>query len=246
MRLLFYILTNLILFAGHAQDSSFVNGNRAYAAGDYKRALSEYNTLIGDEQMSASLYYNLGNTYYKLDEIGEAIWAYEKALKINPGNANTLSNLALANTKTPDQLDQTDVGINNWLAINFFNFSINFWSYVSIVLGIMLALSIYFYRSAALQKVKNMALSASFILGFLFVLTVFVSAKHKSYILNRSTGVVVSEYVDVKPSPSETAPSAFQLFEGTKVELKRANDQWIEVSVNDNTGWILKEGIWEL
>ncbi|WP_066758322.1 tetratricopeptide repeat protein [Crocinitomix algicola] len=243
-RLLFVF--GLFLSLAHGQDSSFVAGNEAYANGDYEKALKQYNKIIGAEKQSAALFYNLGNTYYKLDEIGEAIWAYEKVLKINPGNKNALKNLELANAKTIEKLDQTSVGIGNWLAINFYNFSINFWAILSIVASILLAVSFYIYRTTRLQKRKNIALSSTLILMGLFCFTIFLGAKHKAYILKRNYAVIVADYVDIKPSPSETAPTAFQIFEGTKVTLKRSNDNWVEIEVNGNTGWVLKDGIWEI
>lgn len=246
MRFLVFVFSVFVILPVFSQDSTFQKGNQAFSAGDYTTALNEYNKLVGAEKISGPLFYNLGNTYYKLEEIGEAIWAYEKALKINPGNENVLINHAKANGETVDQLERNDVGIGNWLAINFFNFPINFWSYVSIFISILLALFFFLYRTTKKQRTKNISLSASLIISVLLVSTILISSRHKSAILDRTHVVIISEYADVKTAPSEAAPTSFQIFEGTKVSIKRSNESWIEIGLNGNTGWIEKSAAWEI
>lgn len=246
MKLLLFTLSALLIFPAFAQDTNFVRGNEAYANSDYETALVEYNKVVGSEKMSAELYYNLGNTYYKLDELGEAIWAYEKALKIDPGNSNARFNLEFANAKTYDGIENDESGILSWLKINLFQFSINFWAYASIIFSFLLAFSLYFFFTTRNQKIKNTSLTLGFCSVFLVCTALVLAYLNKANIVDRTHAVIVIESVDIHTSPSETAPSAFKLHEGTKVDLLRSNDAWTEVSVNGNTGWVPKESIWEI
>ncbi len=93
---------------------------------------------------------------------------------------------------------------------------------------------------------KNTALTSSFGAIILLISCVVLAYLNKSSILTKDNGIIVNEFVEVRSSPSDTAPSAFKLHEGTKVNLLRSNEGWLEISVNDNTGWIEKESLWEI
>src|ERR1051325_9538876 len=54
----------------------FIIANEAYAKGNFVKAAEGYEQLIAQDYESAELYYNLGNAYYKLDNIGKAILNY--------------------------------------------------------------------------------------------------------------------------------------------------------------------------
>ena len=45
---------------------------------------------------SADIYYNLGNSYYKIGDIAKAILNYERALILKPANKDIRSNLEIA------------------------------------------------------------------------------------------------------------------------------------------------------
>ena len=74
----------------------FALGNQAYAGGKYDEALSCYKRVIEQEGYSASLLFNMANAYYKKKDVGQAILHYERALYLDPGNADIRANLALA------------------------------------------------------------------------------------------------------------------------------------------------------
>ena len=246
MKALFFYLSIFLVSLTYGQDSSFVRGNEAYSNSDFETALSEYRKVVGSDYLSTELFYNLGNTYYKLDQLGEAIWAYEKALKIDPSNENAQFNLKFLNTKTYDELDSTESGVITWLKINLFSFSINFWAYLSLIFAFILAIGLYFYFTTKKQKVKNRSLTLSFGTLFLMIVLILIAYLNKSNIIDRDYAVIITEFVEIRSSPSDTAPSAFKLHEGTKVDLLRSNEKWIEIGINDNTGWVEKEFIWEI
>ncbi len=246
MKLFLGIIAILFIQMSFGQDSTFVRGNNAYANGDFETALVEYNKIVGSEKLSSQLFYNLGNTYYRLDELGEAIWAYESALKIDPGNENTRFNLKFVNATTYDELDSSDSGIMKWLEINLFSFSLNFWSFVSIILSFILAFTLYFFFTTKKQKVKNTSLTVAFGSFFLVAASVIFAGINKSKIIHKTEAIIVTEAIEIRTSPSETAPEAFKLHEGTKVDLLRSNENWTEINVNGNTGWVQKQTLWEI
>lgn len=72
----------------------------AYMAENYQMAAAIYNKILKEEGSSASLYYNLGNCYYRLGENGKAIVAYERSLRLDPTSADTRDNLEFVNGKS--------------------------------------------------------------------------------------------------------------------------------------------------
>jgi tetratricopeptide (TPR) repeat protein len=246
MKLILLFLVSFISIGGSCQDSSFVQGNTAYAAGDYEAAVVAYSKIVATDKMSSSLYYNLGNSYYKLGDLGHSIWAYERALKIDPSHTNAQLNLEFVNAQTYDKLELENTGITYWLKFFLFRFGINFWAYISILLSVLFSIVLFLFFTSKSQKVKNTSLTFSFASLFGLLAVVIICYFNQKNVVERMNGVIISEFVEIRNAPSETAPSSFKLHEGTKVDLLRSNETWHEVGVNGNVGWILKSDFLEI
>ncbi|GHB57000.1 hypothetical protein GCM10008107_02380 [Psychrosphaera saromensis] len=86
-------------------ESSQWKGSSAYKAGDFETALNNFqldNSALG--------LYNQGNALANLGKLDEAIEAYDKSLKIEPDNQNTIANKALLEQmkQQQDQQKQDD------------------------------------------------------------------------------------------------------------------------------------------
>ena len=73
----------------------FDKGNDLYNQGRYLEAIESYSDIIKDGKHSSELYYNMGNSYYKLNDIANSIFYYEKALLLNPKSDKITNNLFL-------------------------------------------------------------------------------------------------------------------------------------------------------
>ena len=82
----------------------------------------------------------MGNSYYKLNDIPNSIYYYEKALKLDPNDNDTLNNLAYTQNMLIDKIDQCFLQTNYQnLLINISNFfSINQWLSFGIIFYIFL------------------------------------------------------------------------------------------------------------
>ena len=95
MKKLIHILIFVLSFTAWAQNDSIFNiANEAYADGNYQEAQRLYQSILKDDEMSSELYFNLGNTHYKLENLAQSIYYYEKALKLNPKDEAILNNLS--------------------------------------------------------------------------------------------------------------------------------------------------------
>ena len=102
--LIFSFIISFSLFAN--ADNTFEQANNLYNDGEYKQAIKLYDSLINSNITSSNIYYNIGNSYFKLDDIPNAILYYEKAKKIEPNNLDIIYNIELANTHIADKIEQ--------------------------------------------------------------------------------------------------------------------------------------------
>ena len=90
--------------------------DKAYQENDFASAIEQYEAILDAGQESAAIYYNLGNSYYKSENIAKAILNYERALLLHPGDADTRFNLELAKSKTIDKVTPaSEVFIVTWV-----------------------------------------------------------------------------------------------------------------------------------
>ena len=118
-----YLLGLIFWLAAPAASAQKQVADSLYAAEKFQQAAAEYEKLL-KEADNAELYYNLGNAYYRLHDIGHAILNYEKASNREPGDADIRFNLTLARSKTIDKIESTeDFFLFYWIRsmINIFN-----------------------------------------------------------------------------------------------------------------------------
>ena len=104
--LFFAIATSTFATSVENPNIKFKEANELYANGKYTEAAELYNTLITDDYLSPEIYYNLGNAYFKLNQIPQAILNYERALKLKPDYEDAIFNLKQANFRTIDKIDR--------------------------------------------------------------------------------------------------------------------------------------------
>ena len=81
------------LAAPENTDALFQQANEAYSRGEYEQATSMYLQIVRENGVSASLLYNLGNSYGASGHSGRAIANYERSLRLDPDNQDARYNL---------------------------------------------------------------------------------------------------------------------------------------------------------
>ena len=105
MKYLITLICLAIATIGWGQDQdNFDKATTLYQKGDYTQAAAVYSSILKSGKESSALYYNLGNTYYKLNNVPESIYYYEKALQLDPENADAKNNLIFANQMKVDAI----------------------------------------------------------------------------------------------------------------------------------------------
>lgn len=224
------------------------NADDEYNRGNYKQAITDYEELLGDHK-SADLYYNLGNAYYRTDNLPRAIINYERALRLDPGNRDIRWNLEVASSKTIDKITPSpEFFLVRWWKALVYLLGVDGWAMVAIgsmLLALLLALVYLFGGGVGLRKTGFFG-GGVFLL--LFLLANVLGHEQKSAIENHRGAVVVAPTVSVRTTPDTNAQTNFVLHEGTKVDITdRQLKGWRGIKVADGRdGWVQESALEEI
>lgn len=215
-------------------------GDSAYMRNDYASAIQIYESLLTKGE-AAEIYYNLGNSYYKTDDIAKAILNYERALLLQPGNADVRANLEIARSKTIDKVVSVpDIFFVTWTKSLINCLSVDAWAKLGVAFFILLlvSFSLFFFSKQIVWK------KSGFIVGIVFLIFVVLSnvfaSEQKTELMNRNNAIILSPSVTVRSTPSESGTSLFVLHEGHKIEIKdNSMREWKEIRLEDGkVGWV--------
>ncbi|MEG1580739.1 MAG: tetratricopeptide repeat protein [Bacteroidaceae bacterium] len=239
MRNLFLSLV-LFVFALSLQAQTKANADSAYSKEKYEEAAKIYEQLLQKGE-DISIFYNLGNAYYRIGDIPRAILNYEKALLRDPGNADVRFNLALSRSKTIDKIpDEGEMFFVSWTKALINNFSADEWAEIALIamsFGLVLLLFYLLNTRVVVRKVGFF----SAILMLLIVLLANVFAKVQRSQIENATGAIIMNTTNVKSTPNESGTTLFLLHGGTKVEITDASmTHWKEIALSDGKkGWVM-------
>jgi len=215
-------------------------GNQAYSSADYTTAISQYENVIGSGYESAGLYFNLGNAYFKENNIPAAILNYEKAGKLDPTDENIRFNLDLANSRIIDKMEPLpEFFLKSWWKSARNIFSSDQWSKLGVI-GFILALAALtlFIISGSILLRKISFWSAILLIGLMSASFIFSVSGYRDYSRHNSA-IIFSPTVTVKSSPNDASVDLFVIHEGTKVFITDTVEGWSEVRLaNGHIGWV--------
>ncbi len=238
----------LVFFSvmGHyavSQDTSkdkFYQGVTYFNAGSYDKALQVWSEIYKTGYQSANLYYNIGNAYFKLNNIPSAILYYERAYLLRPGDENINYNLQVARTLNVDRFQEIpELFFIKWYNFVSLSLSTNTWAKFSLFTFIifLLFLSLYIYSSRHRSKVIGFWFALFFI--FLSLSTLAFAVRNRSLVFNSHKAIITSPIVSGKSSPDTSGNDLFVLHEGTKVTIEDEVGEWLEIRLSDgNKGWV--------
>lgn len=240
-----FLLISQVFFA----QSTFEKGNALYQKGEYQKAIDLYEQILStNKEQSAELYFNLGNSYYKLNKVAPSIYNYEKALVLKPNDSETLNNLKFAKKLTIDEIKEVPkVGfaklIQNFTSI----FDYNAWAKISVGLAFAFLLSFIGYYFAELTLYKRIYFSGMLLLLVLFLLSLAAGISEKTHYNTDRPAIVFAEKSEVHNEPKKAGPALLLLHEGAKVYVNEQLGNWKKIELTDGTeGWIEASDIKEV
>lgn len=211
----------------------------AYKNKNYDEALNIYSRMINNDRVSADVYYNIGNCYYRNGDVAKAILNYERALKIDPSMEDAAENLLIANSKKQDKID--DVGefvITRWMKKVVNIASSDTWANIAMVMLIVLigcVMTYIFVESAIANKIS---FYAGGVATLLLIITIVFSFTQMSNQKDETSAIVMSPSVTIKSTPDESGTNITVVHEGVKVTVMSELSEWVEVKLpNGSVGW---------
>jgi tetratricopeptide (TPR) repeat protein len=223
----------------------FKEANNFYNIGNYKNAAQIYEELLNEGYREAVVYYNLGNSYFRLNKIPQAILNFERARILDPLDDGTVFNLKLANLKIVDKFEPVPkLFFIEWYE-NFIDYTnSNTWAFIFLVFFwfTFILLSGFALFSAAETRKKLFRFT---LLALIFSIgSIYFAFKTYNSENERLNAIIFNPSVYVKSAPDLGATDLFILHEGTKVRILDRVNNWIEIKIeNGNVGWISKDAL---
>ncbi len=241
------VLTFLLFAAavdGAGTGASIYNeANALYRQGEFRQAAGRYEDVVSQGARNGYVFFNLGNAWFKAGEIGRAILAYERALKLMPGDEDVLSNLQFANARKEDKSPEEDVNLPTRLL------STAYGALSADVLAVLSSVSL-FLTSAATVLLLYSTSRRSLWIGLLVLAGagLFGSGSLLTYRAygeaSASEAIVLADEVQGRSGPGDDYLLVFTIHEGTKVAVERLESRWYLVRLpNGIGGWVPGETV---
>tara|TARA_E500000331_G_scaffold172549_1_gene166840 strand:- start:2448 stop:3188 length:741 start_codon:yes stop_codon:yes gene_type:complete len=237
MKILFLIL--LIFSNNQGIEDLFEQSNDFYTNGNYENAVLGYLDILESGFESAELYFNIGNTFYKLNNIPESNFYYEKAKSISPNDNDILTNLSFAQNLRIDKIEKLPVTELQNLKLSILDLlSEKGWSVSLITLIWLMCSSFILYIVSNNSKFKRLFFSISIVFLILSSLTIYINFEKKK--LNEiKYAIVYDKEIEVWSEPNNISELKFLLHEGTKVKQLDIIQDWVNIQLENGTlGWI--------
>ena len=243
-----FVLMILMLMPLSANAITKQNADDEYAKGNYQQAIKDYQEIL-KIGVSSEIYYNLGNAYYRTDNITQALLAYERALQLSPGDNDIRFNLQYARSKTIDKITpETEMFFVTWYnsLVNFT--SVDRWANTAIVSIVMALLLILVFLFAPQMWARKSGFYGSAVFLLLFAFANLFAFQQKHELETKQGAIVIAPTVNVKKTPAASGTDVFVIHEGTRVDITdRGMKQWRGIKLADGReGWLKTSQIEEI
>lgn len=234
-------------------DSLLKQASSDYRAHRYQQAHALYSQCVqqpaaaADANLSALLYYNMGNCQSRLSNYAEAVLCYERALRLNPSHADAAYNLQWVRAKLTDRFDApAQMFFISWMQSWLKSQSHRTWGMWALGLFVvsLLALEVCVASQRfSLRRIAFIVCMATLLLSLMFHIFAFCQYRRFHH---ECLGVVMAETA-CYATPTSSATSKSQLHEGTVVQVLHASQpQWYQVQQPDGKTWWVKRATVEL
>ncbi|MDL2238657.1 tetratricopeptide repeat protein [Bacteroidales bacterium OttesenSCG-928-K22] len=239
LTLMLLVTTSLNIIA-QTPEERFSAAVNEYNAENFTSAVTLFQELYNEGYENFELFYDLGNSYFRVNDIPSAILYYERALRLMPNNEDVKYNISIANKLIVDKIE----AVPEMFYVKWWDSLVNLlpmktWTMLSLILfgGTILFIVLMILLNNITLKKTSFRLSI-FVL-ILFVISLCVNVSLKKQITNENYAIVFTPTVTAKGSPIDNGVDIFVVHKGTKVNINDRVGEWIEIVLaNGQTGWI--------
>jgi tetratricopeptide (TPR) repeat protein len=236
MKNLFFLLLFVLLHTPktlQAQDA-----HALYEQGKFDSSAHVFLSPLQEGEMSAVLFYNAGTAFAQAGDFANASLYLEKAAKLNPADQHIRNNILYLRKRNIDRVDTDRGGLEGWLYGIINGRSVNFWTWVCVLLcngafGLFIL--------ARFSSRSKLWMASGFLLLTFSLCTGMAAWYGKQSILNEDFAVIFEPEAQILSAPAENGQLLFTLHAGTKVRVIDENETWLEIALDEsNSGWVQK------
>lgn len=208
------------------------------AADYYRKAILHYERLVASGVRNGKLYYNIGNAWFRLDDMGRAIINYKRSVLYNPADPILEQNLQFARSRRVNRIEaqQRDYVFKTLFFIHYdvptrVRFGIFLTAFVLLWGAAILAV---FYRRG---WVRTLIISLA-VVSVIFLVSLILE---KVSMTRDPAGVVIAPEVTARKGDGETYQPSFTapLYSGTEFDLLEQRPDWWYIELEDGARcWI--------
>jgi len=218
----------------------------AYANQDYATAVQLYHKAISTDGISPEIYYNLGNSYYRLGKPGRAVLYYNRALQLDPSMQEARDNLAFVNTRILDKPEDDSTFLGNLHSGILAKMDPDAWAWTAFILFVALLGCTAIYIFSSNVPLRKFGFFGGFVIIALFIYSLTAATQTASAPFDRSRAVIVVPTANLSTAPGATSGQSAKiipLHEGTVVEITdsttvpgdASSPVWYDVKINNST-----------
>ena len=229
--LILYMLTSYII---SDNQKLLEQASYHYKNSQFEEALSLYETLHDKFPNNIDVIFNLGNTHFKLNNLGFAIGYYLKAIKWEPSNSELRYNLSLTRNLIKQTIEPSDsilYSLLGWLRFLSINTAFN-------IMMVLLLIGLVTLRLIYLKKFNRELLTNILIICGISLVLSFSLFIHRYIDYSQEKGVVVTKKQAVYSGPSENLSVLFYIHEGYEFKINKSAGNWVELELSNGfKGW---------
>lgn len=232
--------------AAETVEQAYRGAVAAYYKGNYTQAAERLERLEALPLRHPDLYYNLGCAYFRLGQLGRAIYNFERAVVLDPASADAAHNLQVARRLAQRKVKDVLKGVQQQGLIDSWLRSMKSGGWWTLFLALWWSMFVLLF---ALRFIKPGPARAGMIAvnSFVALLALLAALLLAGRVhLDRATreGILLPDRVEVREGPAPSARSTFKLHAGHRVRLEGESSGWVRIRLpNGLEGWIERRDV---
>lgn len=216
----------------------FMKATQAYEKGDFAAAEESFGKLLSAGNDSPVVWYDLGNSYYRLGKNGSALWAFKEAERRQPRWEDLKANIVLVEQKAVDELPPLHP---SWQQTLFF------WHFIFSAIEravLFVIFNLLFWSLLVANKIRRHEMTSVAIALSLVLTLATGSSLAKELFFTQPEGVVKVPAAKVHSAGSVNAQELFEIHECTQFFIEEEQNGWLLINLSDGKrGWVSADDV---
>lgn len=212
-------------------ESKFAEANKLYEQKKYAEAAAAYGEISVSK--NPAVYFNLGNSYFRMNKIGLAILYYERAKRLSPRDEDINFNLRFAKKLVNDDSES--------IISKFYGYfsSAEMFGFVSVI-------NVFFFLLLYLRVIRKRSISSTFLFIVFSVLLIGFAILYGKLSHDKTPYAIVTvPACELKSGPAGDYKTELTLNEGKKIVIFGLHGEWYYASPLGvgHKGWVEKSSV---